>query len=152
MIRPTIRLFAAAALFAAATASLAAGTSAIHASDAWARRAPMLEGAAAQGGTGNGAVYVTLANTGRAADALVGASTDAARVVEVHETVMESGMAMMRPVQKIDVPSGGTVRLKPGGYHLMLIDLTRPLKQGEAVNVTLTFSGAGKIPVTATVR
>ena len=141
-----------AVLMLVATSAAAAGDAAIRAHDAWARRAPMLEGAAAQGGSGNGAVYVTLDNTGRAPDALVGAASDAARAVEVHETVLESGMAMMRPVGKIDVPAGKTVELKPGGYHLMLVDLKRALKPGEVVNVTLSFREAGKVPVTATVR
>jgi periplasmic copper chaperone A len=136
----------------AATSSVAAGDAVIRAHDAWARRAPMLEGKAATGGSGNGAVYVTLDNTGRAADALIGAATDAARVVEVHETVVESGMAMMRPVAGIDVPAGKTVELKPGGYHLMLVDLRRALKPGDVVKVTLSFRGAGNVPVTATVR
>jgi copper(I)-binding protein len=139
-------------LLLAAAFSVAAGDAAIRAHDAWARRAPMLEGKAAEGGSGNGAVYVTLDNTGRAADALVGAATDAARVVEVHETVVESGMAMMHPVAKVDLPAGKTVELKPGGYHLMLVDLRRALKPGDVVDVMLSFREAGNVPVTAKVR
>ena len=112
----------------------------------------MLEGEAAKSGTGNGAVYATLVNAGAKADALVSASTDAARAAEVHETYQDGGMVMMRQVEQVAVPAGGKVELKPGGYHLMLFDLTRELRTGQSIPLVLTFRNAGKVSVTATVR
>ncbi len=72
--------------------------------------------------------------------ALVGASSPVAKVVEIHEMAMEGGVMKMRAVPKLPLPAGKTVDLKPGGYHVMLMDLTQPLKEGETVAVTLTFA------------
>ena len=72
-------------------------------------------------GGGTGAVYATIANTGKEADALVSASSDAAQTVELHEVKNEGGVMKMRPVQKIAVPAGGKIEMKPGGYHVMLL-------------------------------
>jgi copper(I)-binding protein len=132
--------------------TLAAAEASLEVRDAWARHAPMLEGAAAKAGTGNGAVYATLVNTGTKPDALVSATTDAARTVEVHETYQEHGMVMMRPIEQVVVPAGGKVEMKPGGYHLMLFDLKRELKRGEAIALVLVFRDAGNVAVTANVR
>lgn len=143
----------------------------IKASNAWARRAPAMGGQAgmdkmskmdkmsgekggmgAMGGTGTGAVYVTLSNSGAQADALVSASTDAARTVELHETRQEGGVMKMRPVKTIPVPAGGTTELKPGGYHIMLMGLTHDLKPGDKVAVTLEFEHGGQMRVEAPIR
>ena len=132
-------------------AAVAAGPT-LTVRDAWARHAPMLEGDAAKSGTGNGAVYATLVNAGERPDALVSASTDAARAVEVHETYQEHGMVMMRPVERVVVPAGGTVELKPGGYHLMLFDLKRALAPGQSIRLVLSFRDAGDVAVSASVR
>jgi hypothetical protein len=107
-------------------------------------------GAMGQGGTG--AVYVTLTNTGSQADALVSASTDTARAVELHEVQNEGGVMKMRPVKSIQVPAGGKVELKPGGYHLMLLDLKHDLKPGETVPVTLKFEHGAEVRIDAAVR
>jgi len=138
--------------FAMLSAPAAAAGPAVSVRDAWARHAPMLEGEAAKSGTGNGAVYATLVNAGAKADALVSASTDAARAAEVHETYQDAGMVMMRQVEQIVVPAGGKVELKPGGYHVMLFDLKRELRTGQSIPLVLTFRDAGKVSVTATVR
>lgn len=61
-------------------------------------------------------------------------------------------MMMMRPVEKIDVPAGKQVEMKPGGYHIMLLNLKRDLRAGTVVKLTLQFRKAGKIPVSAEVR
>ena len=58
-------------------------------------------------------------------------------------------MMMMRPIQKIDVPAGKKVELKPGGYHIMLVNLKRDLKAGTVVKLTLQFQNAGKVTVNA---
>jgi len=118
---------------------------------AWARRAAMMKGDSGSG-SGNGAVYALLVNAGNAPDALVGAASDAAATAEIHESYRDMGMMMMRQVKRIDVPEGNKVEMKPGGYHIMLLNLKRDLKAGETISVTLEFEKAGKIPVTAAVK
>ncbi|MBI4638806.1 MAG: copper chaperone PCu(A)C [Candidatus Rokubacteria bacterium] len=123
--------------------------------NAWARRAPMMAGDGQAGGKterGNGAVYVTVVNRGKAADSVVAAATDAADKVELHETYNMSGMMMMRPLPKFDVPAGGKLEMKPGSYHLMLFGLRRDLEPGDTVKVTLTLEKAGALSVDARVR
>lgn len=122
-------------------ASPAAG---IAVSGAWAR-------AAAQDGTS--AAYLTIDNGGGAADQLLSVSTPAAGMAQVHETMSDaSGMTGMQPVNAIDIPAGGQVKLEPGGYHIMLMDLTKPLAAGDAIQLTLVFQKAGPVVVTAEVR
>jgi copper(I)-binding protein len=88
--------------------------------------------------------------------ALVGASSPAAKIVEIHEMKMEGGMMKMSAIDKLALPAGKTVDLKPGGYHVMLMDLTSELKDGQAVALTLTLEDkAGKksnVDVKATVK
>ena len=77
--------------------------------------------------------------------ALVDAASPAAKIVEIHEMKMEGGMMKMRAVEKLPLPAGKAVELKPGGYHVMLMDLVQPLKEGDAVPLKLTFEDkAGK--------
>jgi copper(I)-binding protein len=130
-------------------------------SGAWARTSPMKATA--------GAVYLEIQNTGDADDALVSASVDTsvAAKVELHETKMAGGgmgngnmptttgdamMMEMVPVDRIEVAAGETVSLKPGGLHIMLLDLAKPLETGSKITVSLTFEQAGKVDVTAEVR
>ncbi len=101
---------------------------------------------------GRSAAYMTLVNTGNAADRLIRATTDAAATVELHTVIMENEVAQMRPVEAIEVPANGRTELKPGGYHVMLLDLTRDLQVGDTVRLTLTFERAGDIQVDAPVR
>lgn len=101
--------------------------------------------AAGQGGTGAG--FLTVSNRGAVADRLLGASTPAARATELHTHMREGEVMRMRPVPAIEIPPGGAVKLEPGGYHLMLIGLAVPLKQGETVPVTLRFEHAGEVTV-----
>jgi len=101
--------------------------------------------AAGQGGTGAG--FLTISNRGSAADRLLGASSAAARATELHTHMREGEVMRMRPVAGIEIPPGGTVTLEPGAFHLMLIGLTAPLKQGETVPVTLRFERAGEVRV-----
>lgn len=72
--------------------------------------------------------------------ALVAASSPVAGVVEIHEMAMEGGVMRMRAIPRVALPAGKTVELKPGGYHVMLMDLKQPLSEGETVAVTLTFA------------
>ncbi len=86
---------------------------------------------------------------------LVEARSPAAGVVEIHEMKMENNVMRMRAVQALALPAGRTVELKPGGYHLMLMDLKQQMKEGEVVPVTLVVESGGKretIEVKATVR
>ena len=146
-----------AALFAACSAGATTAPGGLTVEGAWARNAPKTAGA--------GAAYLVVKNAGSAPDALVGASSPAAETAEVHETyVVESpmGSAMpgasgdvvmgMRPIARIEIPAGGSLELKPGSYHIMLIGLNQELKPGDKIEITLTFESAGEVTVTAEVR
>lgn len=128
-----------AALVAASAATAFAQAGAIKVEKPYARAtAP---GAAVGGG------YATIVNGGTSADRLVGASSPAAARMEVHEMKMEGSVMKMREVKGIDLPAGGKVELKPGGYHLMFMELKQPLKEGSKVPVTLKFEKAGEVKV-----
>jgi copper(I)-binding protein len=104
-------------------------------------------------GGANSAIYMVLANGGAAADSLVAAQADVSNTIEIHETVMEGDVMRMNQVEGgIQVPAGGQVELKPGGYHVMLIGLTRDLAVGEKFPVTLEFASGAKLDVEAEVR
>jgi copper(I)-binding protein len=87
---------------------------------------------------------------------LVSVTSPVAKVVEIHTMTQDGGVMKMRAVDAIPVPAGKPVELSPGGYHVMLMDLGQPLKDGDKVPLTLTFTDkAGKKStqdVTATVR
>lgn len=72
---------------------------------------------------------------------LVSAASPVAGVVEIHEMRMEGDVMRMRAVTGLDLPAGSTVELKPGGYHVMLMDLKKPLQDGDMVPLTLTVEG-----------
>ncbi len=72
---------------------------------------------------------------------LVGVASPAAKVVELHEMVMDNNVMRMRAVPRLDVQPGKPVELKPGSYHVMLIDLNKPLAKGEVVPITLKVEG-----------
>ncbi len=99
------------------------------------------------------AAYLTIANGSGAADALLSVTTPAATSPEIHQTAADaSGMTGMHPVDRIDIPAGQTLKLEPGGYHIMLNGLTADLVAGNTIRLTLTFEKAGAITVTAEVR
>jgi copper(I)-binding protein len=78
---------------------------------------------------------------------------DVAGKVQVHEMSMDNGVMKMRPVDNgLAIDPGKTVKLAPGGYHLMMMDLKAPLKQGDKVPVTLEFEKAGKVTVSLDVK
>ena len=87
---------------------------------------------------------------------LVNAASPVANIVEVHQMVMSGNVMAMRSVDDVPLPAGKTVELKPGGYHVMLMELVKPLKAGDKVPVTLTFMGEkgkkSKVEVMAEVR
>jgi copper(I)-binding protein len=133
-----------AALALAACGGSGGTTGGITVSDAWARTSPMMERA--------GAAYMVLQNNGATEDKLLSVESDVAKAIELHETKEMNGMMSMSPVPNIPVPAGGKAELKPGGLHVMLIDLTRELKAGDKVQLTLNFEKAGKVPVTVEVK
>ncbi|TAD71318.1 MAG: copper chaperone PCu(A)C [Sphingomonadales bacterium] len=95
-------------------------------------------------GQNAGGAFMTIANTGTAADRLTGGSTPVAGRVEIHTMSMDGGVMRMRQLADgLEIPAGGEVTLKPGSYHVMLMDLKQPLKAGDKVPLTLTFKGAG---------
>jgi hypothetical protein len=97
-----------------------------------------------------GAGYLKI--TSGSADRLLGASSPAAQRVELHITVKEGEVLRMREVKAYDIPAKGGLELKPGGAHLMLVDLKAPLKEGGKVPVTLRFEKAGEVKVELQVR
>jgi periplasmic copper chaperone A len=90
------------------------------------------------------------------AAALVAVRTPVTARAEIHEMKMEGGIMKMRPVTRIELPAGKTVELRPGGYHLMLMNIAKPLRPGETVPITLVIEGADKkrqeIEINAEVR
>jgi periplasmic copper chaperone A len=146
-----------------------AGGTGVSISGAWARTSPSA--------VTNGAAYVTI--TAEDGDVLTGASVDAsvAAVAEVHETVMagggdsHSGMSdttmagmsdttmaggmgamTMQEIPELVIPAGEAVMMKPGGYHIMLMELVEPLELGSTFTLTLTFENAGDVEVEVPVR
>ena len=95
-----------------------------------------------------GVGYMVLDNRGPADDRLVSAACPVAETVTMHRTEVRDGIARMLPQEAgIAIPAGGSVRLEPGGYHLMLGGLKAPLVLGRAVPLTLTFEKAGTVTV-----
>jgi len=88
------------------------------------------------------AAYMELTSAKEAT--LVSAASPLAEVTEVHEMRMEDGVMKMRAAERIALPAGKTVRLEPGGYHVMLMGLPKPLKAGDTVPITLTVETSGK--------
>lgn len=111
----------------------------------WSRATPV--GAKVGGG------YVRITNAGKEPDRLIGGSFPLAARVEVHEMSMADNVMRMKPVAGgLEIKPGESVELKPGGYHLMFMDLTEPLKDGQVVKGTLVFEKAGVVAVDFAVR
>lgn len=100
---------------------------------------------ASLGNVPNTAAYLTIANRGRRPDRLLSASCTCARRTELHRTVDGGAMTRMAPALFVEVSAGGTATLAPGGYHLMLTGLERPLRDGQRVPLTLRFQRAGMV-------
>ena len=112
---------------------------------AWARATP--SGAKVGGG------YLTIDNKGAAADKLIGGSSPVAGKIEVHEMAMNNGVMTMRLLRDgLPIPAGQSVKLAPGGYHIMLMDLKAPLKKGDKIPMALKFEKAGDVGVTLDVQ
>jgi len=100
--------------------------------------------------TGGG--YLVLENHGTAGDRLVSASAQVSARVELHSMSMEGDVMRMRQVDAIELPAGGTVELRPGGMHLMFVELKAPLKAGDKFPLVLRFEKAGEVTVTVNVE
>jgi periplasmic copper chaperone A len=133
---------ATAALLVLSTAAQAADydVGSIHISQPWSRATP--KGASA------GAGYMTVTNKGATPDRVSCVSSDASAECQIHTMTMENGVMKMRPVEGgLEILPGQTVTLKPGGLHMMLIDLKHPLEAGGSVKATLKFDHAGTVDV-----
>jgi copper(I)-binding protein len=95
------------------------------------------------------ALYLALENNTSAAMQLTGVETEVARVVEMHQSQSQNGLMQMRPVESVEVPAGGEVVFEPGGFHIMLIDINRPLGPGDEVAVTLIFNTGERLELPA---
>jgi uncharacterized protein YcnI len=130
---------------AAATDAMAQMSGMAHAGDlmistAWTRATP--PGAKVAGG------YLTITNGGKTADRLTGGSFEGGGRIEVHEMSMNDGVMKMRALDGgLEIKPGATVTLEPGGYHLMMLDLAKPLAKGDKVKAHLTFEKAGPVDV-----
>jgi copper(I)-binding protein len=131
-------------LAVAGVAPAAAQAPAIEVDHAWARATPA--------GARTAALYLTLVNKGASSDRLVAVSTPVAGKAEVHSSTTENGVMQMRPVAALEVKPDSRTVLKPGGYHVMLMELKGPLKEGQSFAITLTFEKAGAVEATATVE
>ncbi len=113
---------------------------AIEINHPWARATP--RGASVAAG------YLKLTNTGTTPDRLIGMSVAVSDRVEVHEMATVEGVMKMRPVKDgLEIKPGQSVELKPGGLHLMMLDLKQQLQQGQRVKGTLVFEKAGKVDI-----
>ena len=92
--------------------------------------------------------YMTIKNTGSEPDRLVGGSADFAGMVQIHEMKMDGDVMKMREIAGgLEIPAGGEVELKPGGYHVMFMKLGEQMKAGEKRKATLQFEKAGTVEV-----
>jgi periplasmic copper chaperone A len=99
------------------------------------------------------AAYLVISNGSGQPDTLVSASSPDAATVELHETTTDSsGMTGMQHIDKLAIPAEGEVALQPGGHHLMIMGLSRPLTAGGRLELDLVFEKAGKVAVMAEVR
>lgn len=103
-------------------------------------------------GMSMGVAYLSITNRGAKPDALIGASMSLAESVEIHQTRVVDGMARMRPMSEVPLPAGATVKIEPGGTHLMLVGLKEPLVAGRRLPLTLEFREAGSITVELSVE
>jgi copper(I)-binding protein len=146
--KPVLKFFASAALLVLLAAPAQAQE--VKAGDLvitqpWSRATP--GGAKIAGG------FLTIENKGATPDRLIGGAGDVAGKVEIHEMAMNNGVMTMRPLDKgLVIEPGKTVKLAPGGFHLMLMDLKTPFKQGDKVPLTLQFEKAGKVSLSLDVE
>ncbi len=140
MIRVLLRVFA--GLLIAVPCIAYAQQTGVQVENAWSR-------ATVPGQTG--VIYLTITDTG-APDRLTSVASPVAASAALHESFSENGVSKMREIAGLAVSPGTPVTLAPGGYHIMLMGLKQPLKQGDAFPVTLTFEKAGQVTANVTVE
>lgn len=107
--------------------------------DAWARPASAGE---------NGAAYLVIENGTGVDDTLLSVSSDIAAATEVHMSMMDgNGVMSMQMQEAVGIPTSGKVEFKAGGLHVMFVSLTRDLKIGDTITLTLNFKGAGSVVI-----
>jgi periplasmic copper chaperone A len=112
----------------------------IHISQPWARATPK--------GATSAAAYMTVTNNGKTPDRVNCVSSDASAECQIHSMTMDNGVMVMRPVEGgLEIKPGETVTLKPGGFHMMLLNLKHSLEQGNSLQATLKFDSAGTVQV-----
>ena len=143
----SIRCVAALALLASVAAAQTPpviGAKPLVVQDAWVR--------ATTPGADIAAAYMTLRNTGTTPITVTGVESPIAGHAMIHETKVEGGQSKMRPHEQLAIAPGATVKLQPGGLHVMMHDLKQPLTVGEKVPLVIQLSGGGTVEATATVR
>jgi hypothetical protein len=133
-----------AALWLATPAMAQSPQSSIQVTGAWARSTPP--------GAKTAAAYLTVVNAGKEDDTLLSASTPVAGMADVHRTTNDNGVMKMRPAGPVDLKPGASLKLAPGGYHLMMTDLKAPLSDGQDFPLTLVFEKAGQVQVSVHVQ
>jgi copper(I)-binding protein len=126
------------ALVASAASVAQAAPATVTVAQPWSRPA-------AAGTTGAG--FFTLINGGKAPDSLIAAESPVARKVEIHRSSMAGGVMRMNRLDRVPIPPGGRVIFAPGGYHLMLMNLAKPLNPGDRFPLTLVFASGARAPV-----
>jgi periplasmic copper chaperone A len=97
--------------------------------------------------------FMKITNAGTESDRLIGGTSEASKIIEIHEMIMDGNVMKMRALEKgLEIKPGASIELKPGSYHVMFIDLTKPFKEGESVKGELIFEKAGRIAVEYTVE
>ncbi|HEX2134825.1 MAG TPA: copper chaperone PCu(A)C [Microvirga sp.] len=138
--RRATRILACALLLATAAGARVAEGGTLIVDQPWTRATP--GGAPVAGG------YAVLRNTGTEPDRLLRISSPLAGRAEIHEMAVNDGVMTMRPLPRgLEIKPGETIALKPGGHHIMFMDLKAPFRQGERIPVTLEFERAGTIGV-----
>ncbi len=128
-----------------ATTALAAGSAPVSVSNIWARVLPPV--------VPNGVVYMKVTNNGAAAERLTTISGNVSKAIEIHQTVEESGiMKMQRQKAGIVIPPGEMVAFSPNGLHVMLVNLTEPLQEGQTFPLILHFESGAAIKITVSVQ
>lgn len=125
-------------MLAAAALAVASTAAPVQAVQAWSR--PAVAGSTAAG-------YVTLVNHGSSPQTLTGVASPLAASVQIHSSSMAGGVMRMAQVDKAVIPAGGQLTFAPGGWHLMLMGLKRPVKAGDSIPATLRFAGGRTLKV-----
>lgn len=138
-------LFLSLILIFGATSSLAvAGNETVTVTDAWVRAVPPV--------AANSAAYFKLTNSGEKMVELMSVTSPIARVVELHQVLHKDGLSTMKPVKSVSVPAKSEFKFEPAGYHVMLIDLQKTLKEGEKVPLRFSLKGGASFLVEADVK